>query len=380
MSNSPSAVKHQTIREPAKMATTTVDDGSLPSTMRAWTYTQPGRPSAVLTLTKSHPAQHKLQSNEVLIKISHCGFNAGVLFMIGLLPSWLHKTPAVPELDLSGEIVATASARSHLKIGAQVFGSCPPALFFRYGKGSLAAYVVLPTGTIVPIPTNMSLEKACGLSGCGCTAVQLVRKANIKRGDSVLINGGSGGLGSVLVQVVKAAVGETGRVVATCSSSKSEFVKSLGADEVIDYTAFSSLSLHLVQTYSSSRLDTVLDTVGIQSLYTASPVYLKPSGFFINAGGMTVPPKWIPFLGLLWMMLLNYMYPSFLPNGVPRKYAFLSGYADQHDSLEVKRLVEAGKLTVHLDSVWEMEDALKAYERIESKRATGKVMVHVQNL
>lgn len=362
------------------MASKATKHDSVPLTMRAWTFTQPGLPSAALTLTKNHPVQHDLRPNDVLVKISYSGFNAGILLAIQAFPTWLHKTPAIPELDLSGEIVATASTRADLRVGTKVFGSLSIAQFFLYGRGSLAEYVVLPADTIVPVPVNMSMDQAAGLCGCGCTAMQVVRKAKLKRGDSVLINGGSGGLGSILVQVVKDAVGETGRVVATCSGPKLDFVKSLGADEVVDYTAYPSLSSHLAETYSSARFDAVLDTVGIQPLYTSSPAYLKPSGIFINLGGMNATLKLSSVLALLWLMMLNTLYPSFLPNGVPRKFAFLSGKPTQKDSEAVKRLVEAGKLTVPLDSVWEMEDALKAYERIQSKRARGKVLVHVQDL
>ena len=387
---------------------TTTGIESVPNTMRAWTYTEPGLPSTALQFTKTHPISHNLSPNQVLVKISHCGFNAGVTTIMQIVPSWLHKTPAIPEIDFSGEIVAASTlSRTDLHIGTKVFGSCPPPLHFRYGRGTLAEYVVVPVDTISPVPSNMSMEQAGALSGCGCTAVQLVRRAKIKKGDSVFINGGSGGLGSIVVQVVKAAVGASGQVVATCSGPKLDFVRGLGADEVcaalcctillsvvcllykttdmsppqvIDYTAHPSLSTHLSQTYSSARFDTVIDNVGIQSLYTSSPSYLTERGVFINAGGMNVVPSFLSFFGLLWMMLLNHIYPSFLPNGVPRSYAFLSGYANEADLAEVKGLVEEGKLTVPIDSVWGMEEALKGYERIESKRARGKVVVRTQEM
>jgi NADPH:quinone reductase-like Zn-dependent oxidoreductase len=362
------------------MAAKSVEHGSVPSTMRAWTFTKRGSPASILTLTENHPLQHNLKLNEVLVKISHCGFNAGVELIMQIVPSWLHNTPSTPELDLSGEIAATASSRTDLQVGTKVFGSTSPMQFFLNGRGSLGEYVVVSADTIMPLPANMPLEQACGLSGCGCTAIQLVRTANIKPGDSVFINGGSGGLGSILVQVVRAAVGPTGRVTATCSKPKLPFVASLGADEVIDYTAYPSLASHVAKTYASTRFDAIIDTVGIQELYTSSPAYLKPAGLFINVGAQTLPMRLGPFIGLFWMMLLNYIYPSFLPRGVPRRFAFLSGRANMKDHAEVKKLVEDGKLTVPLDSVWEMEEAMKAYERIESKRAKGKVVVHVQDL
>jgi NADPH:quinone reductase-like Zn-dependent oxidoreductase len=362
------------------MAAKPPEQGAIPLTMRAWTFTNTGRPADVLTFTNNHPLQSTLKPNEVLVKISHCGFNAGVDLIMQIVPHWLHNSPAIPELDLSGIIVATASPRTDLQVGTKVFGSTSPMAFFLSGKGSLAEYIVVSADLIMPIPSNMPLEQACGLSGCGCTAVQIVRKANIKPGDSVFINGGSGGLGSITVQVVKAAVGPSGRVTATCSTPKLSFVKSLGADEVVDYTAHPSLAAHVAKTYASTRFDAVIDTVGIQELYTASPAFLKPSGLYLNVGGQTVPKRLGSFLGMMWVMLMNYMYPSFLPKGVPRRYAFLSGRATREDHAEVKRLVEEGKLVVPLDSVWEMGEALKAYGVIGSQRAKGKVVVHVQDV
>lgn len=354
---------------------------SLPPTMQAWTYTAPGPPSTALTFTKTHPTPPSPGANEALIKITHCGFNAGVAFIMQLVPSFMHRTPAIPELDFSGTIISTGVSTAHptLQPGAAIFGCCPPVLHSRYGSGTLAEYVVVPLSMVSPLPSSTSPLSACALGGCGCTAVQSMRRASLTRGQSVLINGGSGGLGSILVQVARATVGPTGRVVATCSAANLDFVQSLGADEVVDYTAHKSLGAHLSSAYANARFDAVIDTVGIQELYLFSPAYLREKGIFINAGGMLVSPIWSSFLAFFFMMLLNYVYPSFLPRGVNRRYAFLSGAANAHDLGEVKRLVEEGKLKVPIDSVWGMQDAWKGYERIESKRAKGKVVIEVGN-
>ena len=95
---------------------------------------------------------------------------------------------------------------------------------------------------------------------------------------------------------------------------------------------------------------------------------------------MSTPHRISSFITFIFTMLLNSIYPSFLPHGVPRRYAFLSGYANEKDHREVKALVEEGKLRVEMDSVWGMGEALQAYERIESQRARGKVVVSVWDL
>lgn len=118
----------------------------------------------------------------------------------------------------------------------------------------------------------------------------------------------------------------------------------------------------------------------IQDLYLASPAFLKKKGLFLNVGGMGVAFIWREFLGFFVMIANSFIYPSFLPHGVPRKYAFFSGSANQESLKEVVKLVEDSKLTVPIDSVWEMEDAREAYKVIDSKRARGKVIVKVQEV
>ena len=363
------------------MVNKSVEQGSFPSSMQAWTHTKPGHPKDILTLKENFPFNHDLKPNEVFIKISHCGFNAGVVLIMEIIPSWLFKSPKIPELDFSGSILATTASpsRTDLPVGTQVFGSIPPDQVFRHGRGTLAEYVVLPSNTVMPIPTNMPPERAACLSGCAFTSLQIVRKANLQPGDTVLIHGGSG-LGSIFVQVVRATVGPTGHLVATCSKPNIPFVTSLGADEVIDYTAHPSLAAHLTKTYGDTpaKLDAILDIVYTSpSLYTSSPTYLKSSGLYLNAGGMGMPHRVGPFIMFFFSLLLNYIYPSFLPGSVNRRFAFLSGNANEKDHREVKRLVESGELRVELNSVWGMGEELRAYERIESRRARGKVVVMV---
>lgn len=161
---------------------------------------------------------------------------------------------------------------------------------------------------------------------------------------------------------------------------KVDFVKGLGADEVVDYTAHESLAAHFAAKHADGKFDAVLDTVGIQDLYIHLPAYLKEKGLFLNVGGMAFAPTWRDFLGFLAMLTSNFVYPSFLPRGIPRRYALLSGSANAEDLRRVVELVEDGKLRVEIDSVWAMEEAKRAYKAIGGKRARGKVVVKVQGV
>jgi|SRR5271156_5228933 len=90
----------------------------------------------------------------------------------------------------------------------------------------------MPAELVIRKPVNASMAEASGLAGVGCTAIQAAEAASLKPGDKVFVNGGSGGLGSMMVQVARAIVGESGQVIATCSGPNVEMVKALGADEV----------------------------------------------------------------------------------------------------------------------------------------------------
>jgi NADPH:quinone reductase-like Zn-dependent oxidoreductase len=155
--------------------------------------------------------------------------------MMQLCPFLFRSKPAIPELDFSGTIVTSNSEVPefrHLRPGTPVFGSVGVGPHLKAGIGTLAEYIVVPAERVVRKPDNMSFEEAAGLGVAGCTAVPLIKRAGLKKGDSVLINGASGGIGTMVTQLARDAVGEDGRVVAVCSGKNVEFVKMLGADEV----------------------------------------------------------------------------------------------------------------------------------------------------
>lgn len=152
-----------------------------------------------------------------------------------MCPSAVRAKPSIPELDFSGIIVGIGAAvpeSRNLKVGLPVFGSLLVAPHIKTGAGSLAEYIVVQDTSVVEKPDNISFEKAAGIGVSGCTSMALIESAKLKAGDMVLVNGASGGIGSMVVQLAKEAVGEGGKVVAVCSGSNIEMVKKLGADEV----------------------------------------------------------------------------------------------------------------------------------------------------
>ena len=145
----------------------------------------------------------------------------------------------VPECEFCGTVVTFGPGSDgvsvlqgqQIGVGDEVVGFLDPLTMWRY-NGALAEYVVVKREFMVRKPENMSSAKASGLAGCGWTAVSAGDAARLKKGDKVLVNGASGSVGSMLVQVAKRSVGESGKVVAVCSGRNAGLVMGLGADEV----------------------------------------------------------------------------------------------------------------------------------------------------
>jgi NADPH:quinone reductase-like Zn-dependent oxidoreductase len=205
--------------------------------MRAWSYKTRGQPADVLNLTTDYttPSPSNLGPNDVLVRIEYAALTPSASTLISVLPNWIHTLPAVPELMFSGTIAAlgsdVAKTRPELTKGAPAFGGTSIQLYLK-GHGTLADYSLCPAEQVVVKPDDISFRDAAALAGNGVTAVEVLQTLKLKKGDKVLINGGSGATGTMLVQCARDIVGESGRVVATCSEGNSEMVKRIGADEV----------------------------------------------------------------------------------------------------------------------------------------------------
>jgi reticulon-4-interacting protein 1, mitochondrial len=172
--------------------------------------------------------------------------------------------------------------------------------------------------------------------------------------------GGSGGLGTFLVQLAKHVVGLEGTVVAICSAANVDMVKNLGADEVVPYNGQVIAEQYLARAYGGSKkFDAIIDTVGVQSLYTHSPAYLKEGKSLLNAGVLPYTGSGIWGVMLLTKdMLANYFLPRFL-GGTDRRYELLRTDLVPGLLEKARVVVASGAVVGVVDSAWEMEDALK---------------------
>jgi NADPH:quinone reductase-like Zn-dependent oxidoreductase len=272
-------------------------------TMRAWTHSRADLPSRVLTQSIL-PKPKVTFPTQVLVKISHCALNPGASIVMQLLPFVFRASPAIPEMDFSGTVVEAGtgvpSAR-FIKAGTDVFGSIPLAQIVKTTSGALAEYVVVDHTVIVAKPSSISASEAAGLGIAGATALQLIKSAKLKSGDSVLVNGSGGGIGHLILQMCCERIGPSGKVVAICSKRNMDWIHALGADrmhldehadvtstqtshfQIIDREAH-PLVTFLTDTFSDTRFDVVIDAVGIQEIYNASPAFLKEGKPYVTVG------------------------------------------------------------------------------------------------
>jgi NADPH:quinone reductase-like Zn-dependent oxidoreductase len=201
-------------------------------------------------------------------------------------------------------------------------------------------------------------------------------KAPLSRGQSVFINGGSGGCGHFAVQLARAVVGESGRVVTCCSTKNVDWVKKLGADDVIDYTSV-NLVEYLTQKYAAQPFDMVVDTHGSFDLYNACPKFLKENGDFMPMAFETSTEK-RGYISLALNLIAAYALPAWL-GGVPRR--FTMSYMDPAvGGLRVIGVwVDNKQVKPRLDSVWgfDSEGVKGAYEKLMTGHAAGKVVIKV---
>lgn len=225
---------------PAK-AETTPTAGGLPSTMKAWIVTKNGEPKDALTLKHDQPVPTTPKGTNILIKVQWAALNPADVNFMATLPNWLpfRRNPIVG-LDFAGTVVKigpSVPVSAEVKVGDEVCGALN-VMSVAVGKGSLAEYVEVPVEKVATKPKGLGAKEAAGALGtAGQTAFIMMREADVREGDRVLVNGASGGVGSILVQAAKAK----GAVVyGVCSKENGDMVKRLGADEVSSGMVFSA--------------------------------------------------------------------------------------------------------------------------------------------
>lgn len=265
--------------------------------------------------------------------------------------------PSIPVIDFVGKIVEPADGET-FRPGQYVFGAS--------GKGflgsALAEYSLAKKGAIAALPEGV--DPKWGATACiaGLTAYQSI-VPHVKEGSNVFLNGGSGGTGVFGIQIAKAK----GCYVATCCSTPNvELCKRLGADEVIDYK---QQNVAEALQASGRKYDHVVDNVGSPDLYWKMHEWTAPHAKFIMVGAKITPR----FFGQAIAMRLQ---PSFLGGG-QRKVEGFQTKPVEADLAQIGKWMQQGVVRPVIDSEYQLEEAPKAFEKLKTDRAKGKIIVHV---
>lgn len=205
----------------------------IPATMKVWLVVKNGEPRDALTFRTDYPVPSKLRSGNILIKVEYTSLNPADLNFMADIPNWVpFRRNPIPGLDFGGKVVKLGQNVPEglgIRLGTEVCGALN-VMSVAVGRGSLAEYIEVPASKVVVKPEAIGLKDATGALGIsGQTAYIVLKEAGIQPGDRVLVNGASGGVGSVLVQVAKA---KGALVCAVCSGANADLVRGLGADEV----------------------------------------------------------------------------------------------------------------------------------------------------
>ncbi|KAF2080057.1 NADP-dependent oxidoreductase [Flavobacterium sharifuzzamanii] len=308
-------------------------------------------------------------NSDVLIEVYSAGVNlldskikTGEFKLI--LP---YKLPMILGHDVSGIVAKVGKNVKKFKVGDKVYSR--PA---DYHVGTFAEYISVNEKDVAIKPKNISMNQAASIPLVALTAWQaLVERADLKNGQKVFIQAGSGGVGTVAIQLAK----YLGALVATTASNKSfELLKNLGADVLIDYKTHDFE--HILKDY-----DAVLNSQDQKTLEKSLNI-LKPGGKIISISGPPTP-EFAKEMVLPWYVKMITMLLSFgIRNKAQKKhvnFSFLFMRAEGSQLQEITKLIEAEIIEPIVDKVFAFEQTNEALEYVEGGRAKGKVVIQIKS-
>jgi NADPH:quinone reductase-like Zn-dependent oxidoreductase len=321
--------------------------------MQAWFARHYGAPD-VLRLEETpiptpRPGQvlvrvHATTVNSGDVRVRGCDFPAGMKTLGRLALGWNRPRQPILGTEFSGVVEAVGQGVTCFARGDAVYA-------FPGGKmGAHAQYVLVPeTGPIAHLPGGLDFNTSAALCFGGTTALHYLRKAGLKRGETVLVLGGSGAVGMALVQL---AVHQGAAVTATTSAGNLALVSGLGALEVIDYKATDIAKL-------PERFDIIADAVGAMDFATAQTL-LKPNGRYLAIAGT-----------------MKEMLGSLRPGPDGKRMIVGPAAESVEDMIELGRLAAAGHYRPHIERVFPFADMPAAHAHVDTGRKRGSVVIAV---
>lgn len=304
------------------------------------------------------------QPGEVLIRVhasvatpSDCAFRSADPFIVRFFTGLTRPRMSIIGTALAGEVVEAGPGVTRLRAGDRVYGSSDVS------AGTHAEFICLPEdGSLALMPPTIGFGEAAGISEGFLTAMPFLRdEAMLQPGQRLLVNGASGCIGTVAVPLAKHM---GAHVTAVCSTRNVELVRSLGADEVIDYTREDF-------TQRSATWDAIFDAVG-KSSFSRCKRALTPNGIYMTT---------VPSFGIVWPTLRARMAKS----GATGKRGLLATTglrpaADKAKDLELLTgLCEAGILRAVVDRTYPLEEIVEAHRYVETGRKRGSVVIAIAN-
>ena len=333
--------------------------------MRAIVHDTYGSAEVLRLASIPRPGAADLADDEVLLRVHAAGLDRGTWHLMTGLPylgrlAFGLRRPRnpVPGLDVAGTVVAVGGAVTRFAAGDEVFG---------VGKGTFAEYAVAREDKLARKPSRLGLEQAAVVPVSASTALQAVSDhGRLKPGQTVLVIGASGGVGSYAVQLAKAL--GAAEVTGVASTSKLDLVRSLGADRVIDYTREDFTGDAFIR--GGGRYDVVFDLVGNRSLADCRRA-LTPSGTLVLSGGGVSGGG--SLFGPIGLIARGRLVSRFIRHRVLTLTAVPSG----ENLATLRELVESGAVTPVIDRTFPLGDAAEAVRYLELEHARAKVVITV---
>lgn len=296
--------------------------------------------------------QPKPKKNEVLIKVhattvsrTDCANLTAKPYIMRLFLGLFKPKQVILGTDFSGEVVALGEGANSFSIGDRVFG------FHDMGFSSQAAYCTTKEDKLFPIPKEVDHEQAAASLEGAHYAYSFLKRANISDGQSILVNGATGGIGSALLQFLRKY---DLKITATCNTKNKELIKNLGADVVIDYTKEDF-------TKSTAKFDFIFDAVGKSTFGQCKPLLNENGGYISSELG--------PYAQNIFFAL---MAPF-----KQKKVFFPLPYPTKASIPYITKQLEQGAFKPVIDKVYELENIADAYAFVITGQKTGNVVIKV---
>ncbi len=320
--------------------------------MKAIVQLKYGAPEAVLGLQDTD--RPVVGADDVLVRVRAASITVADWRIVRGSPSVMRmatglrrpKEP-VPGTDVAGEVEAVGANVATLRPGDAVFGWC---------HGAFAEYACAPEDHFVPKPARLTFEQAAAIPEAGCTALQGLRdQGRVQPGQTVLIIGASGGVGTTAVQIAKAFGAD---VTGVCSTRNVELVRSIGADQVIDYTREDV-------TRGQRRYDVIFQLAGTHSPSVLRRV-LTPKGTLVLSSGQG------RLAGIDRIVKAMVSSPF-----VRQRHAVWTAFPNHENLMTLKELIDAGKVTPIIDRAYPLSETPAAVGYVEAGHTRGRVAITI---